>query len=111
MVGYSTINSWPHLLPPLSDPHVLQIAKAKGRTASQVDRRYLRVPTSTYKRKDPTVTGPGNSKGCNTKLNYILERFATLWLCNVKPRPCLILAGSASLGAATWCYRHPQGPT
>lgn len=109
MVGYSTINSWPHLLPPLSDPHVLQIAKAKGRTASQVDRRYLRVPTSTYKPKDPIVTGPGNSKGCNT--NYILERFATLWLCNVKPRPCLILAGSASLGAATWCYRHPQGPT
>jgi len=36
MVGYSTINSWPHLLQPLSDPHVLQIAKAKGRTASQV---------------------------------------------------------------------------
>jgi len=40
MVGYSTINSWPHLLPPLSDPHVLQIAKAKGRTASQVLHRW-----------------------------------------------------------------------
>lgn len=40
MVGYSTINSWPHLLQPLSDPHVLQIAKAKGRTASQVLHRW-----------------------------------------------------------------------
>ncbi|CAK8988304.1 unnamed protein product [Durusdinium trenchii] len=40
MVGYSTINSWPHLLPPLSDPHVLQIVKAKGRSASQVLHRW-----------------------------------------------------------------------
>ncbi|CAE7206378.1 unnamed protein product [Symbiodinium natans] len=40
MVGYSTINSWPHLLPPLQDPHVLAIARAKGRTASQVLHRW-----------------------------------------------------------------------
>eukprot|EP00931_Biecheleriopsis_adriatica_P046793 TRINITY_DN26915_c0_g1_i1.p1 TRINITY_DN26915_c0_g1~~TRINITY_DN26915_c0_g1_i1.p1 ORF type:complete len:1034 (-),score=207.37 TRINITY_DN26915_c0_g1_i1:27-2711(-) len=40
MVGYSTINSWPHLLPPLQDPHVLAIAKAHGRTASQVLHRW-----------------------------------------------------------------------
>lgn len=40
MVGYSTINSWPHLLPPLQDPHVLAIARARGRTASQVLHRW-----------------------------------------------------------------------
>jgi len=40
MVGYSGINSWPHMLPPLQDPHVLAIAKAKGRTASQVLHRW-----------------------------------------------------------------------
>eukprot|EP00438_Fugacium_kawagutii_P013843 Skav219984 [mRNA] locus=scaffold137:139177:152491:- [translate_table: standard] len=40
MVGYSIINSWPHLLEPLADPHVLQIAKAKGRSPSQVLHRW-----------------------------------------------------------------------
>jgi len=41
MVGYSVINSWPHLLPPLQDPHVLQIARKVGRTASQVLHRWV----------------------------------------------------------------------
>ncbi|CAE8597641.1 unnamed protein product, partial [Polarella glacialis] len=40
MVGYSTINSWPHMLPPLQDPHVLSIAQARGRTSSQVLHRW-----------------------------------------------------------------------
>eukprot|EP00927_Polykrikos_kofoidii_P038580 TRINITY_DN32994_c0_g1_i1.p1 TRINITY_DN32994_c0_g1~~TRINITY_DN32994_c0_g1_i1.p1 ORF type:complete len:903 (+),score=121.79 TRINITY_DN32994_c0_g1_i1:160-2709(+) len=40
LVGYSVINSWPHLLPPLEDPHVLAIAKAHERTASQVLHRW-----------------------------------------------------------------------
>jgi len=34
------INAWPHLLPPLEDPHVLAIARARGRTASQVLHRW-----------------------------------------------------------------------
>ncbi|CAJ1427449.1 unnamed protein product, partial [Effrenium voratum] len=40
MVGYSTINSWPHLLPPLEDPHVLQVASDVQRTPSQVLHRW-----------------------------------------------------------------------
>jgi diketogulonate reductase-like aldo/keto reductase len=40
VVGYSVINSWPHLLPPLEDPHVVAVAKAHGRTASQVLHRW-----------------------------------------------------------------------
>lgn len=40
VVGYSAINSWPHLLPPLEDPHVLSIARAHGKTASQVIHRW-----------------------------------------------------------------------
>merc|ERR1719215_911180 len=34
MVGYSGINAWPHLLPPLEDPHVLSIAQVHGKTPS-----------------------------------------------------------------------------
>merc|ERR1712048_312957 len=34
MVGYSVINSWPHLLPPLQDPHVTAIAQRHGKTTS-----------------------------------------------------------------------------
>merc|ERR1712107_460437 len=41
MVGYSSINSWPHLLPPLQDPHVLAIARTHGRTSSQVLHRWV----------------------------------------------------------------------
>jgi len=40
VVGYSVINSWPHLMPPLQDPHVLAIAQARGRTSSQVLHRW-----------------------------------------------------------------------
>lgn len=40
VVGYSVINSWPHLLPPLLDPHVLQIARSHGKSASQVLHRW-----------------------------------------------------------------------
>eukprot|EP00928_Gymnodinium_smaydae_P062398 TRINITY_DN46275_c0_g1_i1.p1 TRINITY_DN46275_c0_g1~~TRINITY_DN46275_c0_g1_i1.p1 ORF type:complete len:900 (-),score=220.08 TRINITY_DN46275_c0_g1_i1:126-2825(-) len=41
VVGYSVINSWPHLLPPLEDPHVLAVAKRRGRTPSQVLHRWV----------------------------------------------------------------------
>lgn len=40
MVGYSVINSWPHMLPPLEDPHIVKIAKAHSRTTSQVLHRW-----------------------------------------------------------------------
>lgn len=40
VVGYSVINSWPHMLPPLEDPHVLEVARARGRTPSQVLHRW-----------------------------------------------------------------------
>mmetsp|Transcript_9010 Transcript_9010/g.28065 ORF Transcript_9010/g.28065 Transcript_9010/m.28065 type:complete len:992 (+) Transcript_9010:105-3080(+) len=40
VVGYSVANSWPQLLPPREDPHVLAIARARGRTASQVLHRW-----------------------------------------------------------------------
>jgi len=40
VVGYSVINSWPHLLAPLEDPHVLAVAKAHSRTSSQVLHRW-----------------------------------------------------------------------
>ncbi|CAK0866992.1 unnamed protein product [Prorocentrum cordatum] len=40
MVGYSVINSWPQLLPPTRDPHVLAVAAAHGRTPAQVLHRW-----------------------------------------------------------------------
>lgn len=40
LVGYSVINSWPHLLPPLDDPHVVTVSKAHGKTSSQVLHRW-----------------------------------------------------------------------
>lgn len=40
IVGYSVINSWPHLLPPLQDPHVLAVARTHSRTPSQVLHRW-----------------------------------------------------------------------
>lgn len=40
VVGYSVINSWPHMMPPLEDPHILSVARAHGRTASQVLHRW-----------------------------------------------------------------------
>jgi len=40
VVGYSIINSWPHMLPPMEDPCVVPIAKRVGRTPSQVLHRW-----------------------------------------------------------------------
>lgn len=40
VVGYSIINSWPHVLNPLEDPHVVSVARASGRTPSQVLHRW-----------------------------------------------------------------------
>eukprot|EP00929_Paragymnodinium_shiwhaense_P080800 TRINITY_DN42160_c0_g1_i1.p1 TRINITY_DN42160_c0_g1~~TRINITY_DN42160_c0_g1_i1.p1 ORF type:complete len:894 (+),score=175.24 TRINITY_DN42160_c0_g1_i1:65-2746(+) len=40
VVGYSVINSWPHLLPPLQDPIVVSIARSHARTSSQVLHRW-----------------------------------------------------------------------
>jgi len=40
MVGYSAATSWPHLLPPLQDPHVTAIAQRLGKTPSQVLHRW-----------------------------------------------------------------------
>merc|ERR1719215_92871 len=39
-MGYSVQTEWPHILPPLQDPHVLTIAAQVGRTASQVLHRW-----------------------------------------------------------------------
>lgn len=39
-MGYSVINSWPHLLAPTEDPHVLQIAEQVGATGAQVLHRW-----------------------------------------------------------------------
>ena len=35
MMGYSVINPWPSILPPLQDPHVLAMAQRKQVTPSQ----------------------------------------------------------------------------
>lgn len=40
VVGYSAINAWPHMLLPREDPHVQAVARAKGRTTSQVLHRW-----------------------------------------------------------------------
>lgn len=40
MMGYSVINQWPFYLPPMSDPHVLSVAKRVGKTPSQVLHRW-----------------------------------------------------------------------
>jgi len=40
VVGYSVQTEWPHILPPLQDPHVLAIASRVKRTASQVLHRW-----------------------------------------------------------------------
>merc|ERR1712046_67965 len=39
-MGYSIQTSWPHVLPPLQDPHVASIASQLGRTPSQVLHRW-----------------------------------------------------------------------
>lgn len=41
VVGYSVTNSWPHMMPPLEDPHILAVARAHGRTASQILHRWV----------------------------------------------------------------------
>ena len=38
MMGYSVINPWPSILPPLQDPHVLAIAERRQVSPSQVGR-------------------------------------------------------------------------
>jgi diketogulonate reductase-like aldo/keto reductase len=40
VVGYSVINSWPHMMNPLEDPHVLSVARTHGKTSSQVLHRW-----------------------------------------------------------------------
>merc|ERR1719235_2341517 len=40
VVGYSVQTEWPHVLPPLSDPHILAFAAALRRTPSQVLHRW-----------------------------------------------------------------------
>eukprot|EP00928_Gymnodinium_smaydae_P029018 TRINITY_DN21979_c0_g2_i1.p1 TRINITY_DN21979_c0_g2~~TRINITY_DN21979_c0_g2_i1.p1 ORF type:complete len:491 (-),score=92.54 TRINITY_DN21979_c0_g2_i1:61-1533(-) len=40
MMGYSVINPWPFLIPPMEDPHVLAISKRVGRTPAQVLHRW-----------------------------------------------------------------------
>jgi len=40
VMGYSVINPWPFLLPPMQDPHVLAVAARYGKTAAQVLHRW-----------------------------------------------------------------------
>jgi diketogulonate reductase-like aldo/keto reductase len=40
LVGYSLVNPFPYILPPLQDPHVLEIANALQKTPAQVLRRW-----------------------------------------------------------------------
>ena len=40
VMGYSVQTEWPHIMPPLQDPHVLTIASHVGRTPSQVLHRW-----------------------------------------------------------------------
>lgn len=40
VVGYSVQTEWPHVLPPLNDPHILSLASQIGRTPSQLLHRW-----------------------------------------------------------------------
>jgi diketogulonate reductase-like aldo/keto reductase len=40
MMGYSVINPWPFIMPPMEDPHVLAIADRLGKSPSQVLHRW-----------------------------------------------------------------------
>merc|ERR1712203_227318 len=40
VMGYSVQTEWPHVMPPLQDPHVVSIATQLGRTPSQVLHRW-----------------------------------------------------------------------
>merc|ERR1711879_1095029 len=40
MMGYSVINPWPFVLPPMQDPHVVAIAQRLGKTPAQVLHRW-----------------------------------------------------------------------
>lgn len=40
VMGYSVQTEWPHVLPPLEDPHVTSVAASVGRSASQVLHRW-----------------------------------------------------------------------
>jgi len=40
VMGYSAATSWPHILPPIEDPHVLNVAARVGRSPSQVLHRW-----------------------------------------------------------------------
>eukprot|EP00929_Paragymnodinium_shiwhaense_P085081 TRINITY_DN45544_c0_g1_i1.p1 TRINITY_DN45544_c0_g1~~TRINITY_DN45544_c0_g1_i1.p1 ORF type:complete len:559 (-),score=119.69 TRINITY_DN45544_c0_g1_i1:111-1733(-) len=40
VMGYSVQTEWPHIMSPLSDPHVLAVSKTLGRTPSQVLHRW-----------------------------------------------------------------------
>ena len=42
-MGYSVINPWPGIIPPLQDPHVMAMAARKHRTPSQARGGYLDV--------------------------------------------------------------------
>jgi len=40
VMGYSVQTEWPHVMPPLQDPHIAYVASAIGRTPSQVLHRW-----------------------------------------------------------------------
>ena len=51
MVGYSGINSWPHMLPPLQDPHVLAIGIIVYSKLTPTKVSFKQIHTN----KDPTT--------------------------------------------------------
>jgi len=41
MMGYSVINPWPFIIPPMEDPHVVAIANRLGKSPSQILHRWV----------------------------------------------------------------------
>ena len=106
MVGYSTINSWPHLLPPLSDPHVLQIVKAKGRSASQAVSDVSNRACYTLRSSQLLPVSIPHFLHKTELSTYVTWEFSS----SPMHQPLVpLFGGLASLGVATRRRGHSQG--